>query len=82
MRTTLTIDDDLATLLRRLQEKRRAGFKETVNNVLRAGLAALTAPARPRPVAHPTRAVRGEPRLADFDNVAEVLSQVEGDAHR
>ncbi|MEM7482523.1 MAG: DUF2191 domain-containing protein [Acidobacteriota bacterium] len=44
MRTTLTLEDDLAEALK--EEAHRAGhsFKRTVNEVLRAGLAARRAP--------------------------------------
>jgi hypothetical protein len=38
MRTTLTLDDDVAARLRRLAERRRTSFKEVVNAVLRRGL--------------------------------------------
>ena len=40
MRTTLTIDDDVAARLKELAHRRRASFKETVNAVLRRGLSA------------------------------------------
>lgn len=40
MRTTLTIDDDLATKLRQLAHRRRVSFKEVVNAAIRRGLAA------------------------------------------
>jgi hypothetical protein len=40
MRTTLTLDDDVATKLRQLAHRRRLPFKEVVNTVLRRGLAA------------------------------------------
>jgi hypothetical protein len=40
MRTTLTLDDDVATKLRELAHRRRLPFKEVVNSVLRRGLAA------------------------------------------
>jgi predicted transcriptional regulator len=40
MRTTLTLDDDVATKLRQLAHRRRRPFKEVVNAVLRRGLAA------------------------------------------
>lgn len=40
MRTTLTIDDDIAQELRELMHRRRATFKDTVNHVLRRGLRA------------------------------------------
>ena len=46
MRTTLTIDDDVAQLLQ--EEVRRSGdtFKETVNDVLRKGIVARRNPPR------------------------------------
>lgn len=47
MRTTLTLDDDLAERLTKLARRRNLSFKETVNTVLRRGLATqgLRAPA-------------------------------------
>jgi hypothetical protein len=39
MRTTLTLDDDVATKLRELAHRRRLPFKDIVNSVLRRGLA-------------------------------------------
>lgn len=38
MRTTLTIDDDLAGLLQQRARETGASFKDTVNRALRAGL--------------------------------------------
>lgn len=38
MRTTLTIDDDLAGILRRRSKELGKPFKELVNNALRAGI--------------------------------------------
>ncbi|HEY5791973.1 MAG TPA: hypothetical protein VIS74_01665 [Chthoniobacterales bacterium] len=38
MRTTLTIDDDLAGILRRRSKELGKPFKEVVNNALRAGI--------------------------------------------
>jgi hypothetical protein len=50
MRTTLTIDDDLATKLRQLAHRRRMSFKEVVNAVIRRGLAAqVRGSDRPQP---------------------------------
>ena len=40
MRTTLTIDDDVAAKLRELAHRRKVPFKEVVNSVLRRGLVA------------------------------------------
>jgi hypothetical protein len=40
MRTTLTLDDDVARKLRELAHRRKIPFKEAVNSVLRRGLVA------------------------------------------
>jgi hypothetical protein len=42
MRIRLTLDDDVAQLLKRAGERRRQSFEEVVNEALRAGLASLT----------------------------------------
>lgn len=49
MRTTLTLDDDVAARLRDLAHRRRLPFKEVVNAVLRRGLAAPEGRAGARP---------------------------------
>jgi predicted transcriptional regulator len=38
MRTTVTLDSDVATKLKELAHRRRASFKETLNDVIRKGL--------------------------------------------
>ena len=40
MRTTLTIDDDLAGILKKKARQQGHSFKEVVNGLLRAGIAA------------------------------------------
>jgi hypothetical protein len=40
MRTTLTIDDDLAGILKKKAGQQGRSFKEVVNGLLRAGIAA------------------------------------------
>jgi hypothetical protein len=47
MRTTLTLDDDLAARLRELAHRRKVSFKEVVNTVLRQGLVAQARRAEP-----------------------------------
>ena len=44
MRTTLTLDDDVAAKLKELARRKRVPFKEAVNSVLRRGLVAPDAP--------------------------------------
>jgi hypothetical protein len=80
MRTTLTLDDDVAAKLKAAAKHRP--FKMVVNEVLRAGFAALEkrAPAR-KPFR--TRGFDLGPSLVEsFDNVEEVLSRAEGKHHR
>ena len=82
MRTTLTIDDDVAAQLK--AEQRRAGrpFKEIVNETLRSGLASRGAVANSRRFAIAARDL-GELRPGlSLDNVAELIEQVEGALHR
>lgn len=43
MRTTLSLDDDVAAKLRDLAHRRKQPFKDVVNDVLRRGLAAQEA---------------------------------------
>ena len=38
MRTTVTLDEDLAQQVRQRMRERGAGFKETINELLRRGL--------------------------------------------
>jgi hypothetical protein len=82
MRTTLTIDDDVAVALERMRKNRDASLKEIVNDVLRRGLKDANAPQKPRR-AFRTRSVDlGKSRLPDLDNVAEVLAIAEGEDFR
>jgi hypothetical protein len=47
MRTTLTLDDDVAAKLRELAHRRRMPFREVVNSVLRRGLVTQESGDRP-----------------------------------
>lgn len=83
MRTTLTLDDDVTVELQRLQAARKEGFKQTVNAVLRAGIAALherRPRARPRYRTEPVSL--GPPRVRNVDDISEVLAVAEGDDYR
>lgn len=48
VRTTLTLDDDVAAALKEAAYRTNRSFKAAVNETLRAGLAKLEAPPRPR----------------------------------
>jgi len=81
MRTTLTLEEDVTRKLR--EEMRRSGhsFKQTVNDVLRAGLNVRRQAARTGRFRVEARALGQRPGL-NFDNVGELLEQLEGPAHR
>jgi hypothetical protein len=82
VRTTLTLDDDVAAKLE--AEARRSGlsFKEVVNAMLRIGLAAKRGKL-PRPAfkAKPLALEPLDPHF-DFDNIEALLDQVEGPSRR
>ncbi len=82
MRTTLSLDDDVVAVLRRIQAESGDSWKSIVNDVIRAGVAAREAERRTTvPRRHRTKAVRlGRPAVGDISNVHEVLSLGEGDA--
>lgn len=82
MRTTLTLDDDVAALLEQMRERRKAPLKQIVNEALREGLTRLEAP-QPRSRKPPTTpASLGRCFLPSIDDVAEVLAIAEGEAFR
>jgi hypothetical protein len=82
MRTTLTLDDDVAALLRRVLARRKDGLKSVINEALRHGLRQMEAPPRRR-VTYQTAAVdTGRCLLPNVDDIAEVLAVAEGDWHK
>jgi hypothetical protein len=80
MRTTLTLDDDVAAKLK--AESRRAGkpFRVMVNDTLRRGLASRRATAQPQ--AFKVRALGDLKPGLFLDRVAGLIEHVEGSLHR
>ena len=81
MRTTLTLDDDVATLLRK--EVRRSGepFKQAVNRYLRAGLTSSRKRAKPKPF-KVTPIDLQLPDGINLDKTSEILEALEGPMYR
>jgi hypothetical protein len=81
VRTTLTIDDDIAVLVE--QEQRRSGdsFKGTVNRLLRRGLmnSKDNAAAKPFEV---TPIPMGLPPGLSYDCISKLLDDLDGPYHR
>jgi hypothetical protein len=83
MRTTLTLEDDVAAALKRVMRRRRGTLKAVVNEALRQGLERLERPAEPAGTAYRVEPWNlGGSLVGSLDNVEEVLSRVEGEAHR
>jgi hypothetical protein len=79
MRTTLTIDEDVASFLERVPRNRKLTNKAAINEASRHGLKAMTSPPR---VAKPfvTRTVSlGRCLIGNLDVISEVLAIAEGE---
>lgn len=78
MRTTVTLDEDVAAKLR--AESRRAGrpFREIVNETLRRGLASRHITARQQSFKVTARDLGNLKPGLSLDNVAEIVGHVEG----
>ena len=76
MRTTLTIDDDIAVRLAEMRAEDGERFKTLLNRVLRAGLAALRAEKRREPASafstktYPAKCLLPEGMAATHDMLA------------
>jgi hypothetical protein len=82
VRTTLTIDEDVAAKLK--AEARRAGrpFREVVNETLRRGLASRRVAARQRSFKVNFRDLGNLKPGLSLDNPAELIEHVEGSLYR
>ncbi|GMW02841.1 MAG: hypothetical protein AMXMBFR84_39770 [Candidatus Hydrogenedentota bacterium] len=82
MRTTLTLDDDVAKALERLRKTRDASFKDVVNDTLRAGLKSLQGGSK-QSGTFKTRSVSlGRCKIGSLDCIPDVLAIAEGDDYR
>ena len=82
MRTTLTLDDDIAKAIERLRDKRQAGLKEIINSALRQGLAVMESPPARRAPFRTRTVSLGRRLLGDLDDTAGVLAVAEGEDFR
>lgn len=88
MRTTLTLDDDVAAAISRRRAERGTGLRDEVNALLRAGLTASSLPGDGAgddyrlPTFDPGRALISDPRalkdLLDEQDVQRALPQDPG----
>jgi hypothetical protein len=80
MRTTLTLDDDVAAKLKDLCRRTGESFKAALNRILRDGLNVrkLQRPDKPFRVKARALGLRHGVRL---DNIGELLEQLDGPGH-
>ena len=82
MRTTLTLDEDLAERLKAEVHRTRRPFRDVVNETIRAGLATRRSSRSSQPFRVVARDL-GELRPGlSLDNVADLLEQAEDPGHR
>ena len=80
MRTTLTIEDDLAQKLKNAANRQRKSFKEVVNQTLRRGLAPLGGKPTQRKISLKTRSLAYR-RGVDEVKIKEMLDDLDVDEH-
>ena len=80
MRTTLTLDEDVAAKLRELTRTSGSTFKTVVNEVLRRGLNAPQQLAPHEPFVVEARPLHKRAGV-QLDNIQELLEQIDGPAH-
>jgi hypothetical protein len=82
IRTTPTLDDDVAVTLERLRRSRRVSLKQLVNEALRCALKDFAKRRRPREPVR-TRAVSlGRLRVTNIDNIGEAIAIAEGESFK
>jgi hypothetical protein len=80
VRTTLSLEDDVANMLNKEMRRSGTSFKQAVNHFLRLGLVASKQQKRepfvvtPRPL--------GLPPGLNYDNVEELIEKLEGLEHK
>lgn len=80
MRTTLTLDPDVAAKAKRGAAKLNKPFKQIINAALRIGLDHVLAP-KAKPYRTKGRPLGLRAGLS-YDNIAELVTRAEGERHR
>ena len=82
MRTTLTLDDDVAATLQSLRRSRRIGLKQLINEALRRGLKEMGRRRGPRELVRTKAVALGRVRVPSIDNIGEALAIAESESFR
>jgi hypothetical protein len=81
VRTTLTLDDDVAAEIRAEARKSGRSFKQIVNEALRDGLLAKQSRKKLPPFKVKARPLGLRPGL-NYDKISELIEEAEGPFHR
>lgn len=82
MRTTLTLDDDVAAALERLRRSRDASLKQLINEALRRGLEDMRGRAKRREPVQTRAVALGRVRVSSIDDIGEALAIAEGEIYK
>ena len=81
MRTTITLDEDVAAKIKAKMQKTGLSFKDVVNEMLRAGLLFSEKATKQKPFKVNARPLGIRSGL-NYDCMSELLEQVEGPLHK
>ena len=81
MRTTLTLDADVATKAKQAGRKLGKPFKHVINTALRIGLDEVLKPAKSKPYKSKPHPLGLRPGFS-YDNIGELLAAAEGENYR
>ena len=79
---TLTIDDDVAAVLKRLRKSRDASLKDLINEALRRGIRDMTQRPKARNPFRTRTVNLGPSMIGSLDNIGEVLALVDGEDYK
>ena len=82
MRTTLTLDDDVAVLLERIRQAKGLTLKDAVNQALRQGLHEMASLPEEKSDFRTGTASLGRCLIGSLDNIGEVLAIAEGEDYK
>lgn len=82
MRTTITLEDDVAAKLKTLVRRTGQPFKDVVNETLRRGLVLAPSKAARRPFRISARDLGATRPGVQLDDVGGLLDAIEGPQHR
>lgn len=82
MRTTLTLDEDVAAAVERIRRQADQSFKEVINSLLRVAITERKVQEAPRETYRTASHPSGRCLVGSLDDVATALAAAEGEDHR